>query len=147
MSRTASAQPWGQFSGPVTGDGPPSPAVWHTLARHGPSLRGPDPAPLDIRADPEALAAWTADNMDRYWRRLYVLPTRWQRILTESLRIRHTDRARPTLASAAVGWTEFAVGGEQRTLYRAPLARRRDVLAFADMMITDVRRRCARRPH
>ncbi|MEW9553110.1 aminoglycoside adenylyltransferase domain-containing protein [Nonomuraea sp. NPDC050783] len=47
-----------------------NPVTLHTLARHGVACRGPEPGELDIWADPAALAAWTDDNLDRYWRRL-----------------------------------------------------------------------------
>ncbi|MGN9845594.1 aminoglycoside adenylyltransferase domain-containing protein [Nonomuraea sp. H19] len=46
------------------------PITWHTLARHGVTCRGPKPGEFDIWSDPAALAAWTDDNLDRYWRRL-----------------------------------------------------------------------------
>lgn len=63
--------------------------------------------------------------------------------MSESLRIRRADRARPRLSSAVTGWGEFVRIGRrepQRPLYRTPLARRRDVLAFGDMVITDAHR-------
>jgi hypothetical protein len=67
-------------------------------------------------------------------------PEQWHRVLNESLRIRRADRARPHLASAV---TEIAADlrifarGQNRSLYRTFLARRRDVLAFGDMIIAD----------
>ncbi|WP_188195761.1 aminoglycoside adenylyltransferase domain-containing protein [Nonomuraea sp. SYSU D8015] len=58
-----------------------NPVTWHTLAHHGVTCRGPKPAELDIWTDPAALAAWTDDNLDRYWRRLVTrasrLPSPW----------------------------------------------------------------------
>jgi hypothetical protein len=69
---------------------------------------------------------------------LRTFPDRWHRILNEALAIRHADRARPDVASAAaemladLGWR-----GRPTTLYASPAARRRDVLAFADMVIAD----------
>ncbi|GAT70981.1 DNA polymerase III subunit beta [Planomonospora sphaerica] len=53
-----------------TDAGPVSPVTWHTIADHGVICRGPAPAVLDLWRDPRALAAWTDDNLDRYWRRL-----------------------------------------------------------------------------
>ncbi|GAA1768119.1 aminoglycoside adenylyltransferase domain-containing protein [Nonomuraea bangladeshensis] len=47
-----------------------NPVTWHTLARHGVTCRGPKPGEFDIWSDPDVLAAWTDDNLDRYWRRL-----------------------------------------------------------------------------
>ncbi len=61
---------------------------------------------------------------------LRTFPEQWHRVLKESLRLRQADRARPDLASAVA---EFARGGE--SLYRTPVARRRDILAFAHMII------------
>jgi hypothetical protein len=46
-----------------------NPVTWHTLARHGIAIRGPEPARLDIRADADELGAWTLDNLNGYWRR------------------------------------------------------------------------------
>jgi hypothetical protein len=48
---------------------PPNPITWHTLARYGVPLRGPQPAELEIWTDPELLASWTTGNLDTYWRR------------------------------------------------------------------------------
>ncbi|MFF2651652.1 aminoglycoside adenylyltransferase domain-containing protein [Streptomyces sp. NPDC058045] len=45
-----------------------TPVVWHTLARHGIPLRGPDPALLTVDTDPVGLARWTDRNLDLYWR-------------------------------------------------------------------------------
>lgn len=49
---------------------PPSPVIWHTLARHGIACRGPEPADLAVWTDGDALAEWVDGNLDRYWRRL-----------------------------------------------------------------------------
>jgi hypothetical protein len=46
-----------------------NPVTWHTLARHGIAIRGPEPARLGIRTDPGELAAWTIENLNDYWRR------------------------------------------------------------------------------
>lgn len=46
-----------------------NPVTWHTLARHGIAVRGPEPSALSIRTDPDELAAWTIDNLNGYWRR------------------------------------------------------------------------------
>jgi hypothetical protein len=47
-----------------------TPVTWHTLARHGVTCRGPEPAELDLWTDPAVLAAWTDDNLRTYWGRL-----------------------------------------------------------------------------
>ncbi|TDC87162.1 DUF4111 domain-containing protein [Nonomuraea deserti] len=47
-----------------------NPVTWHTLTQHGLTCRGPKPDEFEIWNDPDALAAWTNDNLDRYWRRL-----------------------------------------------------------------------------
>src|SRR5262245_27263892 len=57
-------------------NGPPSPVIWHTVARHGVTCRGPKPTDLEISADVETLAAWTDENLDRYWGRLVRLASR-----------------------------------------------------------------------
>lgn len=146
------------------------PVTWHTLARHGVSVRGPAPMSLDIWTDHEALASWTLNNLDTYWRpwhdrfsrplsregmaalgtwapawcvlgvsRLYytlatgeitskeraglyaleVFPSQWHRIIKECLRIRR--------------------GGNGHSLYTTPIDRRRDALAFLDMVIDDAK--------
>jgi hypothetical protein len=46
-----------------------NPVTWHTVARYSEACRGPAPSSVDIRADPESLAAWTMGNLDGYWRR------------------------------------------------------------------------------
>jgi hypothetical protein len=43
--------------------------AWHSLARHGIAIRGPEPVNLAILADPAALADWTRGNLESYWRR------------------------------------------------------------------------------
>ena len=63
----------GRFhAGGAAGD----PVTWHTLARHGIACRGPAASALGVLADAEALAAWTLDNLDRYWRPLLARATR-----------------------------------------------------------------------
>jgi hypothetical protein len=69
-------------------------------------------------------------------------PERWHLVLNESLRIRRADRARPDVTSALsemiddLRIRQVADGG---SLYPTPVARRRDVLAFADMVIADAK--------
>lgn len=145
------------------------PVAWHTLARYGVAVRGPAAGEVAVRADPAELRGWVADNLERYWARWvaearrpgvrgavslsgwgaawvvlgvprlhYTLATgditskdgagryaleafgeRWHRVVTEALRIRRGD-AGPSG-------------------YATPLARRRDVLAFAEAVIADAR--------
>lgn len=59
-------------------------------------------------------------------------PEPWRRVLLESLRIRRSDRATLDLAGLLSGGAEFLPGraAPARSLYRTPLQRRRDVLAF-----------------
>ena len=52
------------------GSGPGDPVTWHTVARHGVACRGPAPADIAVWTNPDVLAAWTLDNLDRYWGRL-----------------------------------------------------------------------------
>ena len=76
------------------------------------------------------------DEAGRYG--LQTFPERWHRVLNEALTIRRADRARADVASAAaemladLGW-----GAGTETFYKSPAARRRDVLAFAEMVIAD----------
>ena len=146
------------------------PVAWHTLAAHGVTVRGPDRPGVPVLTDRAALATWTRDNLDGYWRpwlrrslrllsrpgvatvlawgpawgvlgvsRLhYTLATgaitskygagcyardtfdpQWRRIVDECLRIR---------------------GGQGRSRYRNPLARRRDALDFVAMAIEEAQR-------
>ena len=46
-----------------------NPVTWHTLARHGLALRGPEPDRLEIRVDSAELHAWTLENLGGYWSR------------------------------------------------------------------------------
>jgi hypothetical protein len=75
---------------------------------------------------------------------LQAFPERWHRAVDEALRIRHADLAGTPVAGAlAAQLTDHARlrgRGGGRPLYRTPLARRRDVLAFAGMAIADAHR-------
>ena len=46
-----------------------NPVTWHTLARHGVAVRGPEPDRLEIRVDSGELRAWTLENLRGYWSR------------------------------------------------------------------------------
>lgn len=45
------------------------PVIWHELAQHGLTIRGPEPAQLQVRTDRAGLTAWVRANLDSYWRR------------------------------------------------------------------------------
>lgn len=74
---------------------------------------------------------------------LATFPPRWHRCAQEALRIRQADLAGSGVARAlAAGMTDYVPSrGQPRPLYRTPLARRRDMLAFGEMVIADARRR------
>jgi hypothetical protein len=69
---------------------------------------------------------------------------RWHRVVDEALRIRRADLAGPGVANtigAQLGESLRLRDGDQgRSLYRTPLGRRRDVLAFGYMVIRDAQR-------
>ena len=175
--------------------GPGDPVTWHTLASHGVACRGPSPADVRIWTDARALAAWTQENLDTYWRRLlgraaspldawfaashmaygavwivlgtsrlhYTLATndvcskeaageyalrvfgdRWHRVVRESLCIRRGDRAQPSVGSAlddAVNHLRARRNGAWGLYYATPFERRRDVLAFGEMVVRHAERR------
>jgi hypothetical protein len=76
-----------------------------------------------------------------------VFPEPWHRALNEALRIRRADRARPSVVSAIselVHDVRIRRAHDGGSLYRTPLARRGDVLAFANMVIDDAKRRFGR---
>jgi len=80
---------------------------------------------------------------------LQTFPEPWHRVLNEGLRIRRADRARADLASALAEITadlHLRSDGDGGSLYRTPFARRRDVLAFGNMVVADAFRRYARKP-
>jgi hypothetical protein len=60
----------------VEGRGERHPVTWRTLAQSGVRCRGPAVAEIEIWSDPAALAAWTNNNLDSYWRRL-LAPDSW----------------------------------------------------------------------
>ncbi len=45
-----------------------NPVLFCELAWHGIAVRGPQPAEVDLRADEDALRAFTVDNLRTYWR-------------------------------------------------------------------------------
>jgi hypothetical protein len=73
---------------------------------------------------------------------LRTFPERWHRALNEALRIRRADRARADVTSALSEIIDDLriQQADSGSLYRTPIARRRDVLAFADMVIADAKR-------
>jgi len=69
-------------------------------------------------------------------------PERWHRALNEALRIRRADRARADVISAfseIIADLRIRQAPNSGSLYRTPVARRRDVLAFAEMVIADAK--------
>jgi hypothetical protein len=177
-------------------DSPADPITWHTLARYGVACRGPAPADIEIWNDSAAVAAWTLENLDSYWRKLldhagrvpslwaaamltpygavwvvtgvsrmhYTLATgdicskedaanyaltafdrRWHRVALEALRIRRQDNAGSgigaALAATILERLPLPRTAANRSLYRTPWGRRRDVLRFGDMVISDAHRR------
>jgi hypothetical protein len=72
-------------------------------------------------------------------------PQRWHHLAREALRIRRADQAGPGVASAVTAQVRESLrlraGDGGRSLYATPLARRREVLAFGDMVISDAHRR------
>jgi hypothetical protein len=46
-----------------------NPVTWHTLARHGIAVRGPDGARLQVHLDQDELRSWARGNLNSYWRR------------------------------------------------------------------------------
>jgi len=73
---------------------------------------------------------------------LQTFPDRWHRALNEALRIRRSDHARPNMTSALseiiydLRIRKADVGG---SLYSSVVARRHDVLQFAEMVIAKAR--------
>jgi hypothetical protein len=66
---------------------------------------------------------------------LWTFPEQWHPIVNEAIRLRQLDRASPDLTGALRGLLD------RDSLYRSPFARRRDVLAFGDMVIRDAKAR------
>ncbi len=69
-------------------------------------------------------------------------PEPWHRVLNEALRIRRGDRARPELTSAfseVLDDLRIRQAPDGGSLYRTPIARRNDVLVFADVVIRDAK--------
>ena len=87
-------------------------------------------------------AITSKDAAGRYG--LTVFAPRWHRVLNESLRIRRRDRARGDVASAAAELIDdmrIRRRGDAGSLYRTPIRRRHDALAFAEMVMADAERR------
>ena len=79
---------------------------------------------------------------------LEIFPAQWHRVLHEGLRIRRSDRARADVVSALSEIVADAgIGGRRvgdRSLYRSPLERRRDAVAFGHAVISDASSRHGR---
>jgi hypothetical protein len=78
---------------------------------------------------------------------LETFAARWHLVLNEALRIRRSDRARPVVSSAIsemVHDLRIRPACEDGSMYSTPVARRRDVLAFADMVAADAKSRYGR---
>ncbi len=78
---------------------------------------------------------------------LPTFPERWHRIVNESLRIRRSDHARPSVLSALAELAHDlrirpSPGGG--SLYPTRLSRRRDAIAFGEMVISDAVERFTR---
>ena len=46
-----------------------NPVTWHTLARHGIAVRGPERERLQVHSDQAELRSWTRANLNTYWSR------------------------------------------------------------------------------
>ena len=71
---------------------------------------------------------------------LQTFPERWHPVLNEALRIRRADRARADLSSACaeiLADLRLRRTADAGSLYPSPMARRREVLAFAEMVIAN----------
>lgn len=150
----------------AAGHGPRVPVVWHTLAEHGITVRGPEPRELDIHLDPETLATWAAENLRRYWRdrlaRAARLPSQfglhalsgWEVEWTVLgvARAHYTSRQRAVISKSGAGRyaaESFDSGsrivaealrvrsGRGRRRYLEPFTRRRDLLAFGRLLVED----------
>lgn len=44
-----------------------NPVTWHELARHGLTVRGPEPDEVEVWTDPQALRAYTRANLESFW--------------------------------------------------------------------------------
>jgi len=64
---------------------------------------------------------------------LRTFPEKWHKVVNECLRIRRADQARPDVASAIAE----LFGQHDESLYSTQLSRRRDVLAFGKMVISE----------
>lgn len=47
-----------------------NPVLWLTLTRYGIPARGPQPADLPVRVDPQRLRQWNLNNLKTYWQAL-----------------------------------------------------------------------------
>jgi hypothetical protein len=67
---------------------------------------------------------------------LQTFPEKWHRIVNECLRIRRADQARPDITSAIAE----LLGQHDASQYSTPFSRRRDVLTYGAMVITDAQK-------
>jgi hypothetical protein len=145
----------------------PSPVTVHILATRGIAWRGPDVADLGLRDDPAALRGSVAQDLQTYWvpqvRRWgrSPWPPAWsgqpvQWAVLGLARLHYTlTTGQVTTKENAARYASRRFGGQwdgildealrlraggRRTAYRTPMARRREAVDFARMVIADGRR-------
>lgn len=141
------------------------PVTWLILAEAGIALRGRAPSPGWIAADPLAAAAYSRDNLERYWRPW--LEARRSLLSRQGLSLLSSDtvvwgclglaRLAATIATGSVPsksgageWARKAFPQHARILdeslrlrqgessassYRSPLTRKRDLIAFMQAVL------------
>jgi hypothetical protein len=96
------------------------PVTWHTLAHHGLAIRGPHPCDIAIATDPKALADWSLNNLDCYWR------SWWQhsrRLLSK--------QGLASLGSWAPAWGVLGVSRLHYTLFTGQITSKRGAGEYA----------------
>ncbi|MDE3721532.1 DUF4111 domain-containing protein [Nocardiopsis sp. N85] len=108
----------GRFRTHATAD--VNPVTWHTLARHGVTVRGPHPLELDVWEEREVLRTWSLGSLDEHW-------SRWREKAGRLV----TPRGLAALGSLAPSWSVLSVSRLHFTLKTGEITSKSGAGAYA----------------
>lgn len=104
-----------------------NPVLWLTLTRHGVPARGPRPADLPVRVDPQRLREWNLNNLKTYWQ-----------ALANRIREVAAERGPDAVASAdTVTWTVLGPARLHYTLATGDVTSKGDTATYVAQQFPD----------